>query len=57
MPFFVQAYEAHASKETVAEPAVKQAAADCSVAKDMTPLLFGSDVVENNRKWFQSRSG
>ncbi|CAM9610321.1 unnamed protein product [Pylaiella littoralis] len=56
-PLDKKAYEAHASKETVAEPAVKQAAADCSVAKHMTPLLFGSDVVENNRNWFQSRSG
>lgn len=45
------------SKETVAGPAVKQATADCPVPKSMTPLLFGSDVVENNKNWFQSRSG
>lgn len=69
MSYFMQvdAYEVPVSKETVAGPtvskeivagtAVEQATADCSVPKSMTPLLFGSDVVENNKNWFQSRSG
>lgn len=46
------------SEETIAVPAVKEAAADYRVTKAITPLLFGSDAVGNNNKsWFQSRSG
>ncbi|CAM9095729.1 unnamed protein product [Ectocarpus fasciculatus] len=39
-------------------PVPEKATADCPVSAAMSPLVFGGDAVENNnRSWFQARSG